>query len=183
MTWFMTSCRWVPWFWNAKSTFWFWNAKHRPIAVFAWMNFEQCLGFRFGKMGPASASHHTGLSLELSEQNFWLFRESYTEVWQIMSPLISTLMSKFSKKMFKFSQIHFWNHKSRADNSSDGFCENGDPFLSEMWTLTFNSGTPPPMLPWIPWINFGKGSKTRVTGIARKGEVPPLSANLFSVRF
>ena len=50
---------------DAKSTFWFWNAKHKPIAVFAWMNFEQCLGFRIGKMGPASASHHTGPSLEL----------------------------------------------------------------------------------------------------------------------
>ena len=25
-------------------------------------------------------------------------------------------MSKFSKIMFKFSQIHFWNHKSRAEN-------------------------------------------------------------------
>ena len=43
-------------------------------------------------------------------------------------------MSKFSKIMSKFSQIHFWNHKSRAENSLDGFCENGDPFLSEMWT-------------------------------------------------
>ena len=52
-------------------------------------------------------------------------------------------MSKFSKIMSKFSQIHFWNHKSRVENSSDGFCENGDPFLSEMWTLTFSSGTPP----------------------------------------
>ena len=33
MTWFMTSCRWVPWFWNAKSTFWFWNAKHKSCVA------------------------------------------------------------------------------------------------------------------------------------------------------
>ena len=27
------------------------------------------------------------------------------------------------------------------------FCENGDPFLSEMWTLTISTGTPPSILP------------------------------------
>ena len=43
-------------------------------------------------------------------------------------------MSKFSKITSKFSQIHFWKQKSRAKNSSDRFCENGDPFLSEMWS-------------------------------------------------